>query len=793
MNMNKRLLLLIALCISFSTFVRGTDYYVREIGVGAANGTGGWSNAMGSEDFSQALYDAKAGDVFYVAAGTYYPELDSAGIKTSTSVLRSRTFTVKSGVTIIGSYKTDLVNTQRGEEHRVYKNTTDGLAPTTIFSGDMNKDGARPAYHIIDAHTKNTSSALPRGTVKLDGLKITGGQGSVYSRNVNLEIINCLIENNRGVFNNALGGVRAPVFYSESGDCMIKNSSFTGNTQNNSDDSNGIINVRSGNLDIFNSTISGNTCNIGSQSDLGNGSAIIKYYSSNRRVRIYNSTISNNTLAADRMFGSLYINNKDGEVEIINSTITNNQSPTGGNAGAGIVLQNYQITTTIIYPSDLFSQNVNTRALVDEEKPVGSKIDTVVIAPAIFKIDNTILAGNTTNDIVLRDVRSTNDPGGFNQPSTTSINSNYKNGDIYKLPNYRSNLPKTSIIGEGKFYNNSATSTAVSFSTTSPFLGALEYNGGLAKTRRLLGTTSSNYAMTNGNTAYNGNIVNSNGLNRDQRGFLRTNGAVSIGAYQYNGEDDGGDDGGGSNGTTVSLNLTVFLQGVTQSNGTMTNYIQTASSLYFSQSRLPQNNPYGVTIDESSTLVSYADINNASAAAGAVVDWIKVEIWSVNMAARTRTVLEERALLLKTNGSIVDIDGSIPKFKPQTGPVRIVVKHRNHLGVMSNEITSFTGSPVYDFSTSVEKAVKMNTGDPAPMTTVGGKVCLWAGELVDNNQYVNINDVVPVYTQYPSGSYYDQYIYTDLNMDGFVNAFDYSFVYGRYTDDLFSILNYFPY
>ena len=746
MNMNKRLLLVLAFCLSISVFAQGGIYFVKTDGSGG-NGSS-WTSAMNNDQFCQALLTANSGDIFYVAAGTYHPTRDKDGNIPSDN--RHKRFTVKSGISIIGSYKTTLTGTQNGEGDREYDAGTGELSPTTIFSGDIDGNNTPDAHVVIDASTKNASLSASSGTVRLDGITVTHSMlSAVAARNVDLDINNCSIENNRGSNGTYVDAASGVIFSCVNGNCTIKNSSFTNNTQVSSS-SGGVIDVSNGDLSILNSTISGNT----SESQLGDGygmCAIINYYATGKNMRIYNSTISDNTLTRDTGHGCIFINNDGGEAHIINSTIVDNQSLMAGNAGAGIVLYNYLIT-----------------------KAGDTETNRVVQTLAAFKIDNTILAGNSTNDIALIDITrlfSSDGPeDGFELGTEISINSYYKNGDIYQLPHFSSNLPKTSIIGQNHFYNNSPTASNVSFSTYDR-LGALAYNGGLTQTRELLGTTSTNYAMTNGNPAYNGTIANTNGLNRDQRGFLRPDGAVSIGAYQHNGIDDGG-------GTEVSLNLTVFLQGVTQSNGTMTNYIQNMGSGLFSQPRLPTTDPY-------SGNTTFSGINNVGTA-GAVVDWIQVEIWSVNMGTYSRAILDEKALLLRPNGTIVDTDGNAPKFQPQTGAVRIVIKHRNHLGVMSNEISSFTGSITYDFSSAVSQSV---TGYKEPMVNAGGKWALWAGDVnmdgtIDPLDFSEVSTIFDLRRE-------DDYLSTDLNMDGAVDPLDVTSIDNVLNMRIESILFYF--
>lgn len=108
----------------------------------------------------------------------------------------------------------------------------------------------------------------------------------------------------------------------------------------------------------------------------------------------------------------------------------------------------------------------------------------------------------------------------------------------------------------------------------------------------------------------------------------------------------------------------------------------------------------------------------------AIVDWCVLELRD---AADSTVVLESRAVRLQRDGDLVDLDGVSPvKSRLKIGHYFIVVKHRNHLGVM-------TGSPKlvslsteqYDF-TSPGMAVY---GVDA-MDDIAGVRALWAGDCV---------------------------------------------------------------
>jgi len=208
----------------------------------------------------------------------------------------------------------------------------------------------------------------------------------------------------------------------------------------------------------------------------------------------------------------------------------------------------------------------------------------------------------------------------------------------------------------------------------------------------------------------------------------------------------------------------------------MTNYIQEPDLTFtysaFFASRLQTSDPYGLG-------AYYADINDPLlGAAGKVVDWVKVEIWgNINAVGYPCTYdsLEVRALLLKPDGTIVDIDGKAPQFEPQTSPVHIVIKHRDHLPVMSQLLPDLNSNTNYDFSTGLTQAYRHYSAfDPDPMVLTNGVYCMWAGEINDDG-IIDVIDVNGVKTDNISVTY-DKYIKTDIDMNGVVDYGDVSIV-----------------
>ncbi|GGC12638.1 hypothetical protein GCM10011325_44380 [Dyadobacter sediminis] len=210
--------------------------------------------------------------------------------------------------------------------------------------------------------------------------------------------------------------------------------------------------------------------------------------------------------------------------------------------------------------------------------------------------------------------------------------------------------------------------------------------------------------------------------------------------------------------TQITLNAKVFLQGAMQAD-TMHNQLQT----YFPDGTglLPVSDPY----DGSST---YDDIYNVQGVAGTVVDWVRVEIRN---GLDPHFLLEAKNLLLKTNGKIVDMEGREPIFSFQSIPVRVVVKHRNHVPVMSNALNFTNKSVAYDFTTSLLQA--SNTGnDPAQMIQVNGVWCMWAGDVNDVlDMGIDATDYNTLFFSNTSAPF-DVYIREDLNMDGGIDVTD---------------------
>ncbi|MEZ5083072.1 MAG: PKD domain-containing protein [Bacteroidales bacterium] len=118
---------------------------------------------------------------------------------------------------------------------------------------------------------------------------------------------------------------------------------------------------------------------------------------------------------------------------------------------------------------------------------------------------------------------------------------------------------------------------------------------------------------------------------------------------------------------------------------------------------IPLMQPY------TSTPWNYGGTEQVASVPAGVVDWVLLE-WrdaSEPALADSASWIWRKAVLLKNDGSLVDLDGSsLPWIgNPQlTGSLYVIVRHRNHLDVMGNDGATLQGEVFsYDFSDLLTK------------------------------------------------------------------------------------------
>lgn len=186
--------------------------------------------------------------------------------------------------------------------------------------------------------------------------------------------------------------------------------------------------------------------------------------------------------------------------------------------------------------------------------------------------------------------------------------------------------------------------------------------------------------------------------------------------------------------------------------------------------QIPLAQPYtalGFTHVGSGTETTTAGVL-ATTGNNAIVDWVFVELRS---GAPAYTVVATRCALLQRDGDIVDVDGSSPvTFGIAAGSYHVAVRHRNHLGVMSNgTVTIGSAAGSIDFT----NAATATYGSDA-QRTVGSVRTLWTGDCSSDGEILysgggNDRDLILVRIggSIPTNSV-TGYLREDVNLDGSV-------------------------
>jgi hypothetical protein len=162
---------------------------------------------------------------------------------------------------------------------------------------------------------------------------------------------------------------------------------------------------------------------------------------------------------------------------------------------------------------------------------------------------------------------------------------------------------------------------------------------------------------------------------------------------------------------------------------------------------IPIASPYpsGLTTANTTTSTVLSVTGN-----NAIVDWVFVELRS---GSDSTLVVDSRSALIQRDGDIVDVDGtgSVIFSLANMGQYYLVVKHRNHLGVMSVKNTMSNACKVIDFqliTTPNFNKDSLNISNQPQVTVQQGRA-LWAGNALNDTEIVyqgSLNDVNIIYT-----------------------------------------------
>lgn len=208
----------------------------------------------------------------------------------------------------------------------------------------------------------------------------------------------------------------------------------------------------------------------------------------------------------------------------------------------------------------------------------------------------------------------------------------------------------------------------------------------------------------------------------------------------------------------VKARLKVFLEGAYSSSNLMNNALKAANLIPFEQpyNRAPWN--YNGT-----ECITEMPVN--------AVDWVLVELRDAN---NSDIIVERKAAILLSNGNIVDEnkDGVTFQNAADNSSYYAIVRHRNHLALMSAVPIPFPNSNAYNF-----------TADPSYV--MGGAAQLTQ---MENGDYVaiagdfNADGVISVFDfnfYSEQKSILNDYVDSDCNLDRVVSVQDYNLYQGH--------------
>ena len=214
---------------------------------------------------------------------------------------------------------------------------------------------------------------------------------------------------------------------------------------------------------------------------------------------------------------------------------------------------------------------------------------------------------------------------------------------------------------------------------------------------------------------------------------------------------------------SVSINIKVFLQGPYAGSGLMSTSIN---------SSLPTTSPYQDINNNSAYLNGSNYVVVPYSIPSDITDWVQIEIRNSDGT----TVVESKSCFLRDNGQVIDPDGLSENISLGSSVVNplstyyIVVKHRNHLAVMSSDLVELNGLTSYDFTTNGSAQ-----GTNPEVTLSDGNLAMWAGD-VNGDEYIDGDDVTAIFNAQGSPG---NYLIQDLTDDNYVDGDDVTYTFNN--------------
>jgi hypothetical protein len=162
---------------------------------------------------------------------------------------------------------------------------------------------------------------------------------------------------------------------------------------------------------------------------------------------------------------------------------------------------------------------------------------------------------------------------------------------------------------------------------------------------------------------------------------------------------------------------------------------------------LPTASPYSAGITTVGTAASSVFTLTGN---NAIVDWVFVEL---RKGSDSTQVVDSRSALVQRDGDVVDIDGvgTLTFTQATEGDYYVVIKHRNHLGVMSKKVSLTSACSSIDFRKVATPTFTLTTTaiSQSQVDVQQGKA-LWAGNALYDNQVIyqgTANDINVIYQE----------------------------------------------
>jgi hypothetical protein len=224
----------------------------------------------------------------------------------------------------------------------------------------------------------------------------------------------------------------------------------------------------------------------------------------------------------------------------------------------------------------------------------------------------------------------------------------------------------------------------------------------------------------------------------------------------------------GSTGTTIVSNDVLFLQN-SITDLIISGGVSVKAKIFLEGPYNAANHNMNNSINEIIPLTSpYSeDTRTASNKPSTAVDWVLVQLRDQTTPS---IIIASRSAFLNTDGTLIDDNSTLGiDIAAPAGDYYIVIRHRNHLAIMSTApVTLSNTATVYDFTSNQNKASTTSISID-PMADLGdGNFGMIAGD-VNGSSVVNATDYLVVKSQIGSNGYYNG----DSNLSGTVNATDY--------------------